>query len=1458
MKFLITRNSLMPKIVTAVTLFTLGFSLLVATPAIAASPDYSFDPTIESKTVQTQLCEVKSAVCNDTFGFGFIGKTLVQGKRDLPLLESQVDFKTNLTGWFQDFSEPLNVAEIKAANKAGRTPVITWEPQKIGDKTPDNYPLKAIAAGTFDKYLISSAKLAKSAGSQFVLRFAHEMNGYWYPWGMPKPGDPRSLAAATNTPAIYIAAFRHVHDIFDANGATNVQWMWSPNLIDATPAIALSSLYPGDKYVDVVGLSGYLHGSDFMYEARFRPTLNQLDEVALTKPIIIAEGGVDHALMRTMLTTDLIAGLAREPRVQGFLWLNKVADVYDYSVADDPDVVEAIKNGLDQPAVTITPSYTAAVSLRASIAGEAVVGATLSAQGNYRGTALSTRYTWLSCPSATSDVADCSTAGVGAYHVVTDDDRHRYLQVALAVKSLAGYDYSRSAVVGPVLTPQFAATLPAAYTRGTSTQLVFGAAPVGATHVVIKLDSNTPVYMPATTTEYWFNSLALGSAHTFSVAYADLYGAGKLLGEAATGSFTAAGAITAPALSVFGDVLTVGLASPAVGQTAWRYQIDSDEIKTIASSVTSFTAGNLSVGAHTLSLWAISGNATTLVKSYGFNVLVTPVAPAISLQPGAIWLTFADQPAGLTSIQIYVDNKSPVTISAYGLKTYKISELANGVSHKVSLRYAILNNSQQSIGGASLSTFTLIPVPTTATGKLQNDGIMFTLPDVSAGQTGWFYSLDGADKTAVPNEQKTVFIAEPSVALHTFSLWAVSNDGVTLPQNISFDYGSTPERPTLNLRSTAVQFVFAEIPKGVTNLLLSIDGEDEIGISPTLYDYWINNLATGSTHTYKLRYERMVFGAPSYGASLSGSFTVLKSPDAPTINSTPAGLSISFPQAFAGQQYWKYSLDGSAWVTVATATTSISLPAVSVGLHSFKLQAGAEEGFSVERETSFTVLAAPLFPTLNLRSTSTQFILPTTPKGVTAILVQVDDLPVVRLSATAVDYWANNLNLGQSYRLKISYEYVSGTTTTLTSDLEVPFIPLKAPNQASIDATGLKMIVSLPATQIGQTGWAYSLDGAAVGYATLDTISLLFDLPGLGAHSFDLYAVADGALTLAKNTSFFKYASPTSPAVNLRGTGTQLSFSAAPSGVSKVLIQIDDLTPIQFGPTEVEYWFNGAELGSRHTFSISYLYTNSFATVTGDKTNGAFIVLKSSDAATVKVTSTEYTVTLPASASGQTGWSYSLDSGSSVAIGVDVLKVNLSVPSVGAHTFNLQSVGELGKTLTKTTSFTYIAAPTTVQAVLSGTGTKMTFGAAPAGMTNLVVQVDDLAAVYLPTSTTEYWVNNLEKGSSHSFKAWYKSTATGITVEGAVKTLLFVPLSTPATASVSVSANSALVSFPTPATGQTGWQYSLETELNYIAVDASTSSVIIGSLAAGTHKVYLKAVGKDGLTISVVKSFTVS
>jgi beta-mannanase len=47
-----------------------------------------------------------------------------------------------------------------------------------------------------------------------------------------------------------------VHDLFAAAGARNVTWMWSPN-VTYPGAAPLAGLYPGDDYVDWVGLSGY-------------------------------------------------------------------------------------------------------------------------------------------------------------------------------------------------------------------------------------------------------------------------------------------------------------------------------------------------------------------------------------------------------------------------------------------------------------------------------------------------------------------------------------------------------------------------------------------------------------------------------------------------------------------------------------------------------------------------------------------------------------------------------------------------------------------------------------------------------------------------------------------------------------------------------------------------------------------------------------------------------------------------------------------------------------------------------------------------------------------------------------------------------------------------------------------------------------------------------------------------
>ncbi len=68
-----------------------------------------------------------------------------------------------------------------------------------------------------------------------AISFGHEMNGYWYPWGF-----------TGTTAAQFVAAWRRIHGLFAAAGASNVIWVWNPNVISAEPQLELSAYYPGD------------------------------------------------------------------------------------------------------------------------------------------------------------------------------------------------------------------------------------------------------------------------------------------------------------------------------------------------------------------------------------------------------------------------------------------------------------------------------------------------------------------------------------------------------------------------------------------------------------------------------------------------------------------------------------------------------------------------------------------------------------------------------------------------------------------------------------------------------------------------------------------------------------------------------------------------------------------------------------------------------------------------------------------------------------------------------------------------------------------------------------------------------------------------------------------------------------------------------------------------------------
>jgi hypothetical protein len=208
----------------------------------------------------------------------------------------------------------LFTSEKTALRERGVTPMVTVEPSVAGQPAS----LRDIAAGRYDSYIHSAAASAIAYGREVLLRFAHEMNGTWYSWS----GDP----------AAYVAAWRHYVDVFRADGATNVKFVWSPN-VNSGGRYPFDAYYPEDAghpgYVDYVGLDGYNWGGEDEWKPLrqiFLGSYNQLSKLSGGKPTILAEtGSVEEQGRRpAWIRTGFLETIPRElPNVVGVVWFDR-------------------------------------------------------------------------------------------------------------------------------------------------------------------------------------------------------------------------------------------------------------------------------------------------------------------------------------------------------------------------------------------------------------------------------------------------------------------------------------------------------------------------------------------------------------------------------------------------------------------------------------------------------------------------------------------------------------------------------------------------------------------------------------------------------------------------------------------------------------------------------------------------------------------------------------------------------------------------------------------------------------------------------------------------------------------------------------------------------------------------------------------------------------------------------
>jgi hypothetical protein len=143
--------------------------------------------------------------------------------------------------------------------------------------------LQQTLSGAYDADYRTVAKSLISAGfSDAVLRLGHEFDGTWYPW------------SARDNEQKYIEAFRHVRDVFkQESSAFRFEWtgMRAPWIAHARKA------YPGDAYVDIIGLDIYHRStaeiSDTLWNSQYKAPLTAHRDFAISrgKPVSFPEWG---------------------------------------------------------------------------------------------------------------------------------------------------------------------------------------------------------------------------------------------------------------------------------------------------------------------------------------------------------------------------------------------------------------------------------------------------------------------------------------------------------------------------------------------------------------------------------------------------------------------------------------------------------------------------------------------------------------------------------------------------------------------------------------------------------------------------------------------------------------------------------------------------------------------------------------------------------------------------------------------------------------------------------------------------------------------------------------------------------------------------------------------------------------------------------------------------------------
>ena len=254
--------------------------------------------------------------------------------------------------WYKKIKFPAR--EVKTIYDFGSIPFIRMMPRTdfAAYSHDPVYNLKKIINGNFDKDLKKWAEDARDSKIPMV-EFGTEVNGNWFPW---------SGALNGRDPQRFVMAYRHIIELFKNESALNITWVFHVDA-DSDPDEEwnnMAAYYPGDDYIDWIGVSVY--GAQSRDEEivnfieSFDSTYKKLSAISQNKPLGIFEFGTIENPVREIKAAWIKSVFEtirddRYPRIKALgywhsIWKNDDGSVSDMRLDSSPEVLKVAQEML--------------------------------------------------------------------------------------------------------------------------------------------------------------------------------------------------------------------------------------------------------------------------------------------------------------------------------------------------------------------------------------------------------------------------------------------------------------------------------------------------------------------------------------------------------------------------------------------------------------------------------------------------------------------------------------------------------------------------------------------------------------------------------------------------------------------------------------------------------------------------------------------------------------------------------------------------------------------------------------------------------------------------------------------------------------------------------------------------------------------------------------------------------